>query len=171
MDADPLTENDLVITGVFYTPDHFSYMVPVTPYIIVTQDCFNKEGLDATITFNDITLSENTFDGKFFAGRSIQLSGVAAEEGKAVVGWKIDKDGSVSEETGATLNIEMPSCKKLAITPIIGDGDSSGIRELAVEGQDVKAIYNLQGIQQKALQKGVNIIVYGNGQSQKLLVK
>ena len=46
MDADPLTENDLVITGVFYTPDHFSYMVPVTPYIIVTQDCFNKEGLD-----------------------------------------------------------------------------------------------------------------------------
>ena len=96
---------------------------------------------------------------------------MAAEEGKAVVGWKIDKDGSVSEETGATLNIEMPSCKKLAITPIIGVGDSSGIRELAVEGQDVKAIYNLQGIQQKALQKGVNIIVYGNGQSQKVLVK
>ena len=131
----------------------------------------NKENLDATITFNDITLSENIFDGKFFAGRNIQLSGVAEEEGKEVVGWKIDKDGSVSEETGATLNIEMPNCKKLAITPIIGLGGASGIREMALDGQNVKAIYNLQGVQQKALQKGVNIIVYGNGQSQKVLVK
>ncbi len=128
----------------------------------------NKENQNVAITFNDIKLSKNTFDGKFFAGRSIQLSGVA-EEGQEVKGWKIVKDGSESEETGATLTLDMPNCKQLAISPIVGV--SSGIKEMFVEGQNVKAIYNLQGVQQKALQKGVNIIVYDNGQSQKVLVK
>ena len=46
MDVDPLVESTLEITGIFHTPDHFSYMVPVTPYIFVTRDCFNQEGFD-----------------------------------------------------------------------------------------------------------------------------
>ena len=45
LETDPLLQHDFVITGVFHTPDHFSYMVPVTPYIYVTEDCFNREGL------------------------------------------------------------------------------------------------------------------------------
>ena len=45
LEADPLLQHDFVITGVFHTPDHFSYMVPVTPYIYVTEGCFNREGL------------------------------------------------------------------------------------------------------------------------------
>ena len=31
MDVDPLAEHDFEITGIFHTPDQFSYMVPVTP--------------------------------------------------------------------------------------------------------------------------------------------
>lgn len=46
LDADPLLEDRFVITGIFNTPDHFTYMVPVTPYIYVTKDAFNREGLD-----------------------------------------------------------------------------------------------------------------------------
>lgn len=45
MDVDPLAEHDFEITGVFHTPDHFSYMVPVTPYIFVQENAFNREGL------------------------------------------------------------------------------------------------------------------------------
>ena len=45
LETDPLLQHDFVITGVFHTPDHFSYMVPVTPYIYVTEGCFNREGL------------------------------------------------------------------------------------------------------------------------------
>ena len=45
-DVDPLLEKSFVITGVFQTPDHITYMIPVTPYILVCEDCFNKEGLD-----------------------------------------------------------------------------------------------------------------------------
>ena len=45
-DVDPLLEKSFVITGVFQTPDHITYMVPVTPYILVCEDSFNIEGLD-----------------------------------------------------------------------------------------------------------------------------
>ena len=46
MEVDPLTESDFEITGIFHTPDHFSYMVPVTPYLFVQADAFNREGFD-----------------------------------------------------------------------------------------------------------------------------
>ena len=42
---DPLKEKELVITGVFQTPDHITYMIPVTPYIFVTEDGFDREAL------------------------------------------------------------------------------------------------------------------------------
>ena len=45
-DVDPLLEKSFVITGVFQTPDHITYMIPVTPYIYVCEDSFNKEGLE-----------------------------------------------------------------------------------------------------------------------------
>ena len=45
MDVDPLTAHDFEITGIFHTPDHFSYMVPVTPYIFVQENAFNRDGL------------------------------------------------------------------------------------------------------------------------------
>ena len=46
MEVDPLTESDFEITGIFHTPDHLSYMVPVTPYLFVQADAFNREGFD-----------------------------------------------------------------------------------------------------------------------------
>ena len=46
MEVEPLTESEFEITGIFHTPDHFSYMVPVTPYIFVQETAFNLEGFD-----------------------------------------------------------------------------------------------------------------------------
>ena len=43
---DPLLEENLVITGVFQTPDHITYMIPATPYILVPAESFNREALD-----------------------------------------------------------------------------------------------------------------------------
>lgn len=45
-DVDPLLVKDYVITGVFQSPDHITYMVPATPYMIVCEDSFNREGLE-----------------------------------------------------------------------------------------------------------------------------
>ena len=44
--VEPLAEQSFVITGVFQTPDHVTYMIPVTPYILVTEDSFNRSGLE-----------------------------------------------------------------------------------------------------------------------------
>ena len=45
-DVDPLLEKSFVITGVFVSPDHITFMVPVTPYILVCEDSFNRELLN-----------------------------------------------------------------------------------------------------------------------------
>ena len=44
--VEALLDENLVITGVFQTPDHITYMIPVTPYILVMEESFNREGLD-----------------------------------------------------------------------------------------------------------------------------
>ncbi len=48
MGIEPLKETDFVITGVFQTPEHISYMVSVTPYVLVTGESFNREGLEGS---------------------------------------------------------------------------------------------------------------------------
>ncbi len=43
---DPLAVKSFVITGIFVTPDHITFMVPVTPYLLVHPDSFDREALD-----------------------------------------------------------------------------------------------------------------------------
>ena len=43
---DPLPGKEYVITGVFRHPDHVSFQVPCTPYLMVSEDSFNIEDLD-----------------------------------------------------------------------------------------------------------------------------
>ena len=46
MDVEPLAGEDYEITGIFITPDHISDMVSPTPYVLLPEDSFNREGLD-----------------------------------------------------------------------------------------------------------------------------
>ncbi|MBQ2596624.1 MAG: hypothetical protein II581_01840, partial [Oscillospiraceae bacterium] len=43
---DPLLQKEYVITGIFRHPDHVSFQVPCTPYLMVSEDSFNREDLD-----------------------------------------------------------------------------------------------------------------------------
>ena len=45
-DIEPLLVRRCVITGVFQTPDHITFMVSATPYVLVPAESFNREGLD-----------------------------------------------------------------------------------------------------------------------------
>ena len=82
---------------------------------------------DIAITFNNIKLSGNTFDGKYFKDRTITLNATANEEGKIVTGWKVT--GAVSKEVqGNELTLQMPN-GNIAIEPIVSIG--SGIEEIA----------------------------------------
>ena len=127
----------------------------------------NKDGQDVAITFNGVELSGQSFNGKFFANRTITLSGQAAE-GMEVKGWRVT--GSVNQElAGSEVTLTMPS-GNIDISPIVGE--SSGIDELFVQGGgEVKTVYNQQGIRQQVLQRGMNIIVYRNGTTRKVMVR
>lgn len=80
------------------------------------------------LTFNDVPLTKNSFDGKFYFTRAIRLENNNDE--RPITGWRIaeTKSGSTTtrEISGSTLSLEMPACSKLAITAIVGTPDGIG---------------------------------------------
>ena len=80
------------------------------------------------LTFNDVPLTKNSFDGKFYFTRAIRLENNNDE--RPIAGWRIaeTKSGSTTtrEISGSTLSLEMPACSKLAITAIVGTPDGIG---------------------------------------------
>lgn len=102
----------------------------------------NQTKQDVAITVNGIKLSENTFNGKFFADRELTITGTAPE-GQVVTGWRLS--GAKNEEvSGDVLTIKMPS-SKLSIEPIVAD--ASGIKsvELSNNTSVPSPIYDLKG--------------------------
>lgn len=102
----------------------------------------NKTKQDVTITINDIELSKNTFDGKFFANRQLAITGTAPE-GQVVTGWKLS-GGRSGEVKGSELTLNMTS-SALAIEPIVGM--ATGIESVENEelGMPESIIYDLMG--------------------------
>ena len=128
--------------------------------------------LPEAVTVNDINLSEGVFDGKFFPGCELTIS-ATAPEGKSIAGWKVvTTPTSGSEQTdyynGNELVITPENCKSMSIEVIFGVG--TGVSEKKAEcNDDVKAVYNLRGERQQSLSSGVNIVVYGNGTTRKVV--
>ena len=103
----------------------------------------NTSKKDVVITINGIGLSENTFDGKFFANRKLTITGTAPE-GKVVTGWRLT--GARNEEVaGSVLSINMTS-SKLNIEPVIGEvGGANGIQAVEQGMQRTENWYTLDG--------------------------
>lgn len=109
----------------------------------------NKEKIDVEITFNGIKLSGGTFDGKFFANRTLTLSGKASE-GVDFKGWKVT--GGINQEvSGTELTLEMPS-SAITITPIIGEG--TGIEKVKTTVDKTTETFDLTGRKVDTPQKG-----------------
>ena len=76
------------------------------------------------ITFNGVPLTKGTFDGKFFAGRTITLESHDSE-GNAVTGWEIVTKSSSGSDTrridGKLCSFQMPTCANLTINALLGD--------------------------------------------------
>lgn len=115
--------------------------------ISMTVDIENEEDGPGGLSFNGVTLSKNSFDGKFYAGRAINLDSDA--EDLSIAGWRIaetQKDGTTTtrEVSGRQLSIEMPACSKLAITALIGTPD--GIDTIMTDpGLHSGNVYDLNG--------------------------
>lgn len=96
--------------------------------IPLTINVENSEEDLVGLTFNDVPLTKNSFDGKFYFTRAIRLENNNDE--RPITGWRIaeTKSGSTTtrEISGSTLSLEMPACSKLAITAIVGPPDGIG---------------------------------------------
>ena len=103
-----------------------------------------NEPATANITMNGVRLSEGVFNGKFFAGRHFTIEttpllpeGEMSEGrgGSEITGWRVIQINSGSTKTteveGPLLSMDMPSCTRLIINPIMRSAD--GIDILATE--------------------------------------
>ena len=135
-------------TNYFYQQlaDYYSWGTPTT--LTVNK----KSQSDITMTINGITLTGNVFDGKYYAGRAINLSGTANEEGKAVIGWKVT--GATSKEVqGSELTLTMPN-GSIAINPIIGEASGINTIQTSDINHQTSDIYDLMGRKVKTPQAG-----------------
>lgn len=121
----------------------FNLGTPI-PVTIKVEDGEDDPG---SLDFNGISLSKNSFDGKFFAGRAIRLD--SHIDGLPIAGWRIaetEKNGTTTtrEVSGSELSMEMPACTKLAITALTGTPD--GISTIMADpGLHSSNIYDLNG--------------------------
>ena len=58
----PFRETEYVITGIFRHPDHISFELPEAPYLLVTRDSFNLEGLDGAFMKTRIRVADAPAD-------------------------------------------------------------------------------------------------------------
>ena len=103
----------------------FSLGTPIS----LTINTENEEESFGGLSFNGVSLSNNTFEGKFFADRIINLESSTDEQ--TIAGWRIAetlRNGSTTtrEVSGSQLSMEMPDCSKLTITAIAGSPDGIG---------------------------------------------
>lgn len=105
------------------------------------------------LTVNDIDMSNRTFDGRYYAGRTLRISGKVADETKAIAGWKVTvtlgSSSTTTEYTGSTLEVTMPSASNVAIQSVMGESSLDTI-ENENNGFDFASsfkAYDLQGRQ------------------------
>ena len=111
----------------------------------------NKANEDVEITFNGVKLSKNTFNGKFFNGHTITLSG-KAPEGKTIVGWKTTGANN-KQYDGETMSLMMPN-STLDISPILGDDTGIENVEISSLASRPTSLYDLMGNKVKTPQAG-----------------
>ena len=121
------------------------------------------------IVFNGVKLSRNTFNGCFFASRSITL------QADNIEGWQITEQYSTGDPVvqtviGSELAYQIPTgCKAVSIQTL---DTVDGITDLAQDrlAEDSQRIYDMAGRQVGQLKPGINIIKTRNG-AKKVLLK
>ncbi len=126
----------------------------------------------ADIEVNGVPLSTGVFDGQFFINRAVTLQ-AHPHDGRGVTGWNVvqtSTNGSVKMfgVEGDTYTFFMPDCKSLSITARFGVVDA--IADITESSPDAPAaIYDIRGIRQSRLHKGLNIVRGANGKVYKVI--
>jgi hypothetical protein len=97
------------------------------------------------LLFNDHLLSESFYDGCYFPGHPIRLTGKAVP-GLAICGWRVHQvDATMNitnEYSGPSVTLQMPECTQLTIEPVFqlaGDSDNNGV----LDQTDIDALVSI----------------------------
>ena len=89
---------------------------------------------DVEIEINGISLRHRDFNGKFFEGRELTISGKPSDTGLKISGWSVETtEGNTTHRTtydGDVLKLTMPSCTSLRIQSIL---TTSGISDITID--------------------------------------
>ena len=111
--VEALSVTQFRITGVFRHPDHISFEVPETPYVLVTEGCFNLDGLDGAFMKTRIRVADEPTDRYGDAYReavlpvqvslaAMEVERTAAREAKLRAGYEQKlRDGQEELDSGA----------------------------------------------------------------------
>ena len=111
-------------------------------------------------------LTRGKFDGKFFAGRNVTLTG------KNVTGWIVSETSSsgvvtTKEVEGETLTMAMPNAKNLVVTAKVGDTAIEQITDND-SAAAITDIYDASGLRRKGLGEGYNVVRTTDGKTKKI---
>ena len=153
--------------AIFYKHISDYYKVGTPVNLSINQSLSSADLSRIEVSFNGVKLTRSKFDGKFFAGRSVVLTG------ENVVGWRVCETTSSGElktrdVEGSTLTLTMPNATSVAITAKVGDAD--GIEQIT--GADTESaivdIYDPSGMKRKAVGQGYNIVRTEDGKAKKI---
>ncbi len=124
--------------------EFFGLNAPVTLTVEKGKD------LGCGLIINDVELSGNEFDGKFFPGRRLVIKHSAEKDGILIKGWevKVMNGGTITTKTYDTgvLDIEMPEGFNVEITSV-ADPDPAGVEDVIADIDASKPceLYDLSG--------------------------
>lgn len=153
--------------AIFYKHISDYYKVGTPVNLSINQSLSSADLSRIEVSFNGVKLTRSKFDGKFFAGRSVVLTG------ENVVGWRVCETTSSGElktrdVEGSTLTLTMPNATSVAITAKMGDADGIG----QITGADTESaivdIYDPSGMKRKAVGQGYNIVRTEDGKAKKI---
>ena len=169
-------------TAIFYQQLASYYklgaVTPMTIDAVLSDDADRQVG----ISFNGTQLSTGRFDGSFFAGRDVELQGVASTASDAdtdtsdadsgITGWTVTTyqgtTPSVQTYEGASCHFVMPTATRVVVTAQT-DRDE-GIRQVAADRPDTGVtLYDLNGRRIDACRRGISIIRAADGSVRKVI--
>ncbi len=136
-----------------------------------------------SLTVNGIPVNNRSFNGKFFQGRDLNISGSTADDTKAIAGWKVTVTNGTSSTTteypGPELHLTFPSCTSVDIQSMISD---SGIKDIsvgnaAIDPDETLTVYDLSGrclgtypsLSSAMLARGIYVLKQGSSAAKHLV--
>ena len=154
----------------FYKHLNDYYKVGMPVKLTINQSLSSADLSRIAVSFNDVRLTRAKFDGRFFAGRSISLTG------ENVTGWTITEVSSAGESStkkvaGSTLAITMPNATSVSITAEIGQ--ANGIEQVTDDdaASEITDVYDVSGIRRNAIGQGCNIVRTEDGKMRTIINK